>query len=144
MESREDNSSDDKTEEATDERRNQFREEGNIANPREIVAASVLVFFTSYFYLNGANIFAAFKLTLERAFFGFHPREVTASNLVSIIYYIVEPNIYHLIIIFLICIILPVFVGFLFTRFNFTLNKFKLDLNKINPLPGIMKIFSLN
>jgi flagellar biosynthesis protein FlhB len=35
MENREENSTQDKTEEATEEKKLQFREEGNIANPKE-------------------------------------------------------------------------------------------------------------
>src|SRR6185312_910631 len=98
MESREDQSNSDKTEEATEERRNQFREEGNIANPREIVGASVLILFTLYFYLNASNMMKNFSLTFERAWYGFQPREVDADNLLQILYFIIKPVLSHVII----------------------------------------------
>ena len=144
MEQREDKNNDDKTEEATDERRNQFREEGNIANPREIVAAAVLIFFTLYFYLNANNMFKSFGLTFERAWYGFHPQDVGTESLFQILYYTAQPILIHIVFIFFMCIAFPMFIGLLFTRFNFTFKKIAFNLNKINPTSGLTRIFGIN
>lgn len=144
MEQREDKNDEDKTEEATDERRTQFREEGNIANPREIVGAAVLVFFSAYFYFNAGNLMKCLHAVFERAWYGFRPQEVNAENLINILYYIAEPTLRHLSIIFILCIIFPMFIGFLFTKFNFTFKKINFNLNKINPGPGIKRLFGLS
>ncbi|MES2616117.1 MAG: EscU/YscU/HrcU family type III secretion system export apparatus switch protein [Bdellovibrionota bacterium] len=144
MESREEKNSEDKTEEATDERRNQFREEGNIANPREVVAAAVLLFFTLYFYLNASNMMKGFSLTFERAWSGFRPQEVGEKNLIQILYYTIQPTLHHIFVIFFTCIIFPLLIGLLFTRFNFSVKKISFNLNKINPTPGFARIFGTN
>lgn len=144
MDSREDKNNGDKTEEATEERRNQFREEGNIANPREIVAASVLVFFTVYFYFNAAGIIRSLSLVFERAWIGLRPGDVDASGLIQIVYFIAQPVLYHVIVILFVCIIFPVLIGLLFTRFNFSTKKISFNLDKLNPFPGIMRVFGTN
>ncbi len=144
MESREDKSSGDKTEEATDERRNQFREEGNIPNPREIVGAAVLVFFTIYFYLNANKMVKDFQTLFRRAWYGFRPQDLSKENFSQIIYYTVQPLLSHIVTIFFMCIIFPLLIGFLFTKFNFTLKKIALNLNQLNPISGLNKIFGIN
>lgn len=144
MESKEESSNEDKTEEATDERRNQFREEGNIANPREITAASILIFFTLYFYMNSSQFIKNISQIFERAWYGLHPQDLGTENLFQIIFFTIKPTLPHISIIFIACIIFPMFVGLLFTRFNFTLKKVSFNFNKINPAPGIARIFSLN
>ena len=143
MDQREDKGSDDKTEDPTDEKRNQFREEGNVANPREIVAAAVLIFFTLYFYFRSGNIMESFQLSFQRSWMAFKPQDINSENLLNIIYYSIEPSLNHIIIIFFLCIIIPLLIGLLFTKFNFSLKKLSFDLDKLNPANGIMRIFGI-
>jgi flagellar biosynthesis protein FlhB len=142
MENREEKSFQDKTEEATEEKRSQFREEGNIANPREIVAGITLIIFTTYFYFSINNILGSFHLTFERSWKGFPGYFVDYSSLLQVVYYSVSPVLPHLFFILFICSIFPSLFGLLITRFNWSWKKISLDFNRINPSSGFARMFS--
>lgn len=142
MDSREDKSFQDKTEDATEEKRSQFREEGNIANPREVVSALTLILFTAYFYFSINNILNSFHLTFERSWKGFPGYFVDYSSLLKVVYYAVSPIFPHLFFIIFICSIFPSLFGLLITRFNWSWKKISVDLNRMNPSAGFSKMFS--
>ncbi|WP_186649789.1 EscU/YscU/HrcU family type III secretion system export apparatus switch protein [Fluviispira vulneris] len=144
MEQREEKGQEDKTEEATEEKRNQFREEGNIANPREIVACVTLILFTSYFYFSTHNLIFAFQECFRRAWYGFPGYYVDYSSFLKIIYYAISPILPHFIFIVLACSILPSFIGLAVTRFNWSWKKMIFNIGKLNPISGFARMFSLN
>jgi flagellar biosynthetic protein FlhB len=143
MEQREDKSFDDKTEDATEERRHQFREEGNLANPREIVGAITLILFTLYFYFFSKDIIYCFRLGFERSWKGFPGYFVNFPGILKIIYYVASPVFFHIVFIFFICIIFPTLGGLVITKFNWSWKKINFDFNKINFFSGIKKIFNV-
>ena len=144
MESRENKNDEDKTEEASEEKRNQFREEGNIANPREIVGSAVLMFFTIYFYLNSDDVLKNFSSTFERAWRGFRPQEVGEHTIIPIILYTIKPIVNNIVTIFFVCIIFPLLVGLVLTKFNFAISKVNFNVNKMNFFSGVKRIFGFN
>ncbi|APJ02721.1 EscU/YscU/HrcU family type III secretion system export apparatus switch protein [Silvanigrella aquatica] len=142
MESREDKGFQDKSEEATEEKKSQFREEGNIANPREIVAAITLIIFTAYFYFAINPIINSFHLTFERSWKGFPFYFVDYSSLVKLVYYAVSPILPHITFIIFFCSVFPSLIGLLITRFNWSWKKITFDINRINPISGFARMFS--
>ncbi|RDB37066.1 MAG: flagellar type III secretion system protein FlhB [Spirobacillus cienkowskii] len=144
MENREENSTQDKTEEATEEKKLQFREEGNIANPKEIVAATTLILFTAYFYFFSGNIVNSFLMTFERSWNGFPYYFVDYSSLIKILLYSLSPIVPHLVIILFMSTIFPSLFGLIFTKFNWSWKKVTFNLAKVNPISGINRYFSPN
>jgi len=142
MESREDKDYQDKTEEATEEKRSQFREEGNIANPREIVAAFTLIIFTAYFYFGMGHILQSFYLVFDRSWKGFPGYFLDYPSLLKILYYSISPIIPHFLFIVFICSVFPSLIGLLITRFNWSWKKISFDLTRINPISGFTRMFS--
>lgn len=142
MESREEKSSQDKTEEATEEKRNQFREEGNIASPKEVVSVATLILFTTYFYFYSNEIVKGFHLVFRRSWLGFPAYFVDYSSLIKLIYYAILPILPHFFIIMFVCAVFPSLFGLLLTKFNWSWKKINFDLNKINPVTGLGRMFS--
>ncbi len=144
MESREEKSFQDKTEEATDEKRNQFREEGNVASPKEVVSVVTLILFTAYFYFYVNDLLKSFRLVFNRSWLGFPSYFVDYSSLIKIVYYSVSPIIPHFLLIVFLCTIFPVLFGLLLTKFNWSWKKISFDISRINPVSGLGRMFSLS
>lgn len=144
MDSREEKNYQDKTEEATEEKRSQFREEGNIVNPKDLVSCVTLIIFTIYFYFSINNILKSFHLIFDRSWNGFPPNQFDQNSLYKIIYYVISPMVPHLLFIIFVCSIFPTLFGLLITKFNWSWKKINIDLNRINPINGMTKMYSLN
>lgn len=140
MESRED-SLEEKTEEPTEERRNQSREEGNIANPREMVSCVTLILITMFFYLNSQNLLLDIRALFGRVWLGFKHDDVTLQNLTQIVLFTVKPVLIHIVFLFSLITVFPFLIGLVLTRFNWSWKKIQFDFKKMNPLPGVTKIF---
>lgn len=132
----------DKTEEATEERRRQYREEGRVANPREIVHAFALIIMTLGLYVSGAQISTGFSTLFQRSWLDLHPALVTDQNLTILIYRSVEPLLPILGVLAVALVIFPVAVGLVFTQFNWTWKKLNFDFNNMNPISGFQRMFS--
>ncbi|WGL58686.1 EscU/YscU/HrcU family type III secretion system export apparatus switch protein [Pigmentibacter sp. JX0631] len=142
MESREEKGFQDKTEEATEEKKNQFREEGNVASPKEVVSFVTLILFTSYFYFYANDIMKSFRLVFNRSWLGFPAYFVDYSSLIKVLYYATSPILPHFFLIIFLCTIFPLLFGLLLTRFNWSWKKINFDINRINPLSGFARMFS--
>lgn len=135
-------SSDDKTEDASDERRRQYREQGNIANPRELVSAVALGCFTMLAAYSGTELFAACGVMFKRAWGGFDRRSVEAGNLSSIIFQVASPVLPVLVSGAAIVTLLPIVVGLVITQFNWSWKKLEFNMGKLNPLSGLVRMVS--
>ena len=60
----------DKTEEASEERRRQYREEGKIANPREIVHSFSLIILAIALSVSGAQLYTGVTTIFHRSWPG--------------------------------------------------------------------------
>ncbi len=143
MEQRDETSSEDKTEEASDEKRRQFREEGNLPSSREIVAASTLVFFTIYFYFNSKNLINNLSLSFKRAWTT-NPFQIEADKILAVVYYVTAPVLLNICMILVISLIFPLLIGLVFSKFNFTTKKLTFNLEKLNPISGIQRMIGMN
>ncbi len=133
----------DKTEEATEERRRQYREEGKVANPRELVHAFALIILTIGLYVSGAQLHTGFVSLFQRSWLNLNPATVNAQDLTTVIYRAVEPLLPLMLTLSVALILFPLLVGLVFTRFNWTWKKVNFDFNNMNPANGIQRMFSL-
>lgn len=141
MEERE-NSSDDKTEEASDERRKQFREQGNLANPREFVSAVSIICFALLLPMVGKGLFASLGVSLHRSMAAFDRHNLSGNQLVHITIAVVSPVLPWLLGLLSMAMVLSVAVGLMLTRFNFSMSKIEFNLEKLNPISGLMRMLS--
>jgi flagellar biosynthetic protein FlhB len=133
----------DKTEEATEERRRQYREEGKIANPREIVHAFALIIMTIGLYVSGSQIQTGFHTLFQRSWLNMRPNTINTEDLMIVIYRAVEPLIPLLGVLSVALVIFPLMIGLVFTRFNWTWKKLTFDFANMNPVNGFQRMFSL-
>lgn len=142
MEERE-KSSEDKTEEASEERRKQFREEGNVASPREFMAAIALLLSTLGLSFLGQHINDAFVLSFRRTWMLITRHNMSPEMVINAVGAIAEPFLTPLLGLGIVLTVTPVLLGLLFTRFNWTWKKLEFDLKKLNPVTGVQRILSL-
>lgn len=136
-----DKSDDDKTEEASDERRKQFREQGNIANPRELLASIVLIVTTITLFYARDNLYISFKTMFTRAWSLFSPGQLNEKQITSLAGYTIQPMLPWIAGGIVLLVLIPVFVGLLMTRFNWTWKKLEFNLEKMDPVAGFMRMF---
>ena len=141
MEERED-SGQDKTEEASEERRRQYREQGNIANPKEIVASFALFACTISFLFYGKSLYDDLQLVFMRSFSMITRHSFTYGDLLPKITEIFSPIVPFLAGMSIFAMTFPITVGLILTKFNFTTKKLEFDLTKLNPISGMSRIIS--
>jgi flagellar biosynthetic protein FlhB len=143
LEGREQSDNEEKTEEPSEERRKQFREEGKIIQPRELVSALALLtyalmlpYFAKLLFISTPQIFAnSFKLMSAK-----NLDLNSILNALTNIMIGIAPGMSFL---FLGAILIPHMVGLCFTQFLW-LNKWATpDLSKLNPVQGFGRLLGL-
>lgn len=141
MEERED-SQQDKTEDATEERKRQYREEGQIANPREILAAVTLIIVTVGLSMLGSDIVGAFRVSFQRAFAiisSAGQKTVSITDVSSQIFAPVLPLVAGSIVVLSVT---PSVIGLAFTQFNWSWKKITPSADKLNFISGLQRLLS--
>jgi flagellar biosynthetic protein FlhB len=138
-----DESADDRTEEATPERRQEFREKGQVAVSKEITSVFVLfagvVFMSNYItyltdeikriWITQFQQVGNLNLNPENFLHYFH------RTFIEVIVLIIP--------LFVVTGVVATFVTFAQTRFNFSWKKISPDFTKMNPLSGIKRMVGL-
>ena len=141
MEERE-NSAEDKTEEASEERRKQYREQGNLANPREVVGAVAIVCFALMLPLVGKGMWVSMGVSMQRAFGAFDRRSLSGGKILEIVIAVASPVLPWLLGLLTVTMLLSVSVGLVLTKFNFSVAKLEFKFEKLNPISGVMRMVS--
>ena len=133
---------DDRTEEATPERREDFRKKGQVAVSREVTSVFVLagVVLTMSFYLGllveDISKFMRFSfqrihlVSISEDGFGLHLGQIWIKTLVMIIPF------------FIVSTVIAIFITFSQTTLNFSWQRLKPDFKRMNPLQGLVRMFS--
>lgn len=142
MNERED-SGQEKTEEPSDERRRQFREEGNVASPREVVHAIALLAFVVSLYFSGAQWANSLTLVFTRSWRSLKPFH-TPEEVFGHIWNACAPVLPMLVSFSVLCTVAPLIAGLAFTRFNWSTKAFQPNFGKLNPITGITRVFGIH
>lgn len=141
MEEREE-SQQDKTEEATEERRKQYREEGQLANPREILAAVTLIIMTIGLAMLGNQIASALRVTFQRTFSIVALRGTQDIAPVDVVSQIIAPVAPLMVGTIAILSVTPSVIGLAFTQFNWSWKKITPSFDKLNFISGLQRMLS--
>lgn len=134
---------DDKTEEPTPERREEFRERGQVVVSREL---------TSVFVLGASVLFSTITLpkvfdNLKRLFIGhfqeISTRRVDAGNIIDFLWSTWVDTLYLVLPFFLITLVASMFVTFAQTRLNWSWQRLAPDFSRLEPLSGLKRMVSL-
>lgn len=136
------NSQEDRTEEASQERREEFRERGQIAHSRELTSIMALAGAVAVVYYTlpqfRASIVKYFTASLEQV----ASFKITQSNILPFLF-----NVWIVVLLLIVPVFLAVsfasaFATLLQTRFNFSWQRLSPDPSKMNPLTGVARMFS--
>ncbi|MEN9530637.1 MAG: hypothetical protein RI932_2510 [Pseudomonadota bacterium] len=141
MEEREE-SQQDKTEEASDERRRQYREEGQIANPREMLAAITLMIVTIGLSFLGSEIFLSMKGSFNRALAMVAFQSKKDLDFMDMVTQVIAPIMPVMIGTIALLSIVPSMIGLVFTQFNWSWKKITPTPDKLNFISGLQKMLS--
>lgn len=141
MEEREENQQD-KTEEASEERRRQYREEGQIANPRELIAAITLMIITIGLAFLGSEIFVSMKTSFNRALAMVAYQSKQNLDFMDMINQVIAPVIPVMVGTVALLSVVPSVVGLVFTQFNWSWKKITPTFDKLNFVSGLQKMLS--
>lgn len=130
----------DRTEEATPERREEFRKKGQIAVSREVtsvfVLAAVIVVMSYYLGFMVDDLSKFMKFSFQRIYlvnfgedgFRLHLAQIWAKTLIFIMPF------------FLVSSIVAIFITFSQTTLNVSWERLKPDFSRMNPLKGIVRM----
>ncbi len=136
-----DQDNEDKTEDPTEERRRQFREEGKLPATREILSAFSLIFITAVMYFFGTQILSSVSQIFQSTW-SLIPAILRNERPVQLdIYAALTPLILPVSLAGLTVVIAPSVVGLLLGRFNWSWKKVEFDIKKLNPVSGITNIY---
>lgn len=132
-----------KTEQATDARREEFRKRGQVAMTRELGTAIIILLSAGLMYFMGRFFFKNIAEIFQRCMDGEFLLLAKNNQTIEIFYYLGQKLAYLLGPLFLIAVIAGILSQVLQTGFLQVENALSPDLNKLNPLKGISRIFSM-
>lgn len=141
MEERE-GSQQDKTEEATDERRRQYREEGQVASPREILSTLTLILITVGLTMVGGHIASSIGTSFHRAFALIESHNRNTFEVITAIEQVSKPVIPILVGAAFVMSVLPSVLGLTITQFNWSWKKITPTADKLNFVNGFKRLLS--
>jgi len=133
-----------KTEDATPERREEFRERGQVLNSKELTAVASLAAFTIFFNFVVQTGYQSISKFLIRSLQNIAKLTITPENFLN---YLSSTWIY------LLTLLIPIFAVTLFsstittllqTRFNWSWERITPSLDKMNALSNLAKLFSMD
>lgn len=139
-----DQNSDDRTEEATQERREDFRERGQIAVSREVTAVFILLACTAVLYYGG---FAGFKSLAElmiESFQGARSFRVSPKNIVPYLGNMWSAGLKVALPVCLAAASIATLVTLIQTQFNWSWQRLAPNFQKMNPISGMARLVGLD
>lgn len=139
-----DENNDDRTEEATQERREDFRERGQVAVSREITAVLVLLAATMVLYYGGsAGITLIEKLMIE-TFQRAQTFRISSQNVTGLLAHIMVAGLMVALPVCIAAASVSAISTLLQTQFNWSWEKLSPNFEKLNPLSGMMRMIGLD
>jgi flagellar biosynthetic protein FlhB len=139
----EDAGSEDKTEEATQERRDEFREQGQVAYSREIT--SVLVLCACIYYLSAwsPKTLAQLERTFITSFESISTKRIDSDNILGLAVETWKDLLTLIVPLFAIVFVVATAVTLGQTRLNWSWDRIKPDWSRLNPISGIARMFEM-
>jgi|688.fasta_scaffold01372_9 flagellar biosynthetic protein FlhB len=133
----------DKKHDATQYRRDQAREKGQVARSQDLASAVLLLGLISMLNFTGPSIIASVKRIMEFQFSGTHYWEVDSRNVIRNLLLIVADISIALLPLMLLAMLLALVVNWFQIGFMFLPDKLGFDFERINPIKGFERIFSM-
>lgn len=132
-----------KTEEATQQRREEFRRKGQVAQTRELATVLYLLAAFVIFWLSGSYFFGQIASLWSHTFESTIKEALEGAALATVLIFYVKEGLFLLAPIVLVFMVVGVSASLLQVGFLTNEETLKFDLNKLNPLNGMKRVFSL-
>lgn len=132
-----------KTEKATPKKRQDSRKKGQVAKSQDVNTALVLLAVFSLLYLTGEFMLEGFLDLLYHSFYEFMLMDVNEQNIINIFIQLMEKVAVILSPILIAAIIAGLIANYMQVGVLFSTESIQFKLEKINPISGFKRIFSL-
>lgn len=133
-----------KTEQPTGKRLSDFRGKGQVANSREITLTASFLGFIAYFWSNGEDLISGFKEVVKRSFNLGNTLELSPDNIDKLFSLTMYPYLKFIWPICTVVLVTSVLGSVAQTGILITTHPLKPDLNKLNPVDGLKKLFNIS
>lgn len=130
-----------KTEQPTDKKLEEARKRGQVSQSREVPTCMVILFSTIFLYFSithGFNemfkVYASYMRNINL--------DVNTANIYSVLYFVVYRGLWIVIPVFAILTVITLFGNILQTGFMWSPEALRFDVEKLNPVSGIQRLFS--
>lgn len=132
-----------KTEKATPKKRQEARKKGQVAKSTDLPAALILLFVSASFLMLGDFYKSRIDVMFGGLFRNWLTMELTAENVMQLFLSITQQMLLMLLPIFAIVVVIGVIGNVIQFGFLLTGEPLKLKLEKLNPIEGFKRIFSM-
>ncbi len=139
-----DENDDDRTEDATQERREDFRERGQVAVSREVTAVFILIAATMVVYYGGGAGVETIERLMTASFQSASEFRVTEKNVLEYLGKILLPTLAIIVPVCTSAAVIATAATLLQTRFNWSWQKLAPDFAKMNPLQGLGRMLGMD
>jgi flagellar biosynthetic protein FlhB len=139
-----DENNEDRTEEATQERREDFRERGQVAVSREVTAVFILLAATLVVYYGGSAGLATIERMMTSSFQMASRLRIDDKNILSYLGAMWLPALFIIVPVCAAAAVIAAAVTLLQTRFNWSWEKLAPDFSKLNPMQGLTRMVGLD
>jgi flagellar biosynthetic protein FlhB len=130
-----------KTEQPTDKKIEEARKKGQVGQSKEVPTCMVILFSTIFLYFSVTHGFnEMFKVYVS--YMRNINLDINTANIYSILYFVVYRWLWIVVPVFAILIAVTLFGNILQTGFMWSPEALKFDVEKLNPVSGIQKLFS--
>lgn len=137
-----DKSQEDKTEDPSEERRRQFREEGQLVSSKELISSISIISFTILFIFFYTYARPMTNSLFRRIWINIPTLKSNSESAFSSLFYeLIRYLPIGGFLILVLCLV-PLMAGLLLSNFYFSWNRLEFKLDKLNFFSGIMRIFS--
>lgn len=134
----------DKTEEATPERRDDFRERGQVAQSAELSQVAALAATVAFFGWFGPQQLNTIRTVLVRTFQSLSDFRITERNFIPYVSGIWIQILQLTLPLFAVAAVVSTITTLLQTQFNWSWKKIEFDLSKLNPMTGIGRMIKMD
>lgn len=142
-----DEGSDERTEEATQHRRDEFRKEGNVSQSRELAGAFMLLSLTAVLYASSNISFRGVRSLFVDTLSETHSlvsQDWTQKTVIMLFEYGLKVGFFVLSPLFVVAMLVGTFSSLVQTGFVWSTKSLEPDLEKLSPMRGIKRIFGLD
>jgi len=132
-----------RTEEATPKRREEAREQGQVAKSRDLASVAILSSCLLYFYFGAGSFFQQLMDLMKSSFLELDSSVITTQNIQSLLFSAFCKTIYLMAPLMLTVCIAALLANFIQVGFKISTKAIQPKWSKIDPLKGFARLFSL-